>query len=133
MALREAPLRQRRQIETAAREAEGYLELGMHRHALRSLERRGGLIAADGHASYLMGECLRELRQYREAIAPLRRAADLRPQTCETWLALGWCYKRAGSLADAIASLESALRFTPDDALLSYNLACYYSLAGRRL
>ncbi|MEN0111593.1 MAG: hypothetical protein AAF805_12810, partial [Planctomycetota bacterium] len=47
--------------------------------------------------------------------------------------ALGWCYKRAGSLADAIASLESALRFTPDDALLSYNLACYYSLAGRRL
>ncbi len=45
-------------------------------------------------------------------------------------LALGWCYKRTNRLAQAIDSLERALREHADEALLHYNLACYWSLAG---
>ena len=45
-------------------------------------------------------------------------------------LALGWCFKRTNRLAQAIDSLERALREHPDEPLLHYNLACYWSLAG---
>lgn len=125
--------RHRLQLEGASREAEGYLELGMHRQALRSLQRRGKLVHADGRACYLMGECLRELACFRDALFPLRRSVAINPLSIESWLALGWCYKRTGQLRLAITSLERALLHAPGDALLHYNLACYYSLAGRRL
>lgn len=125
--------RHRMQLDSAAREAEGYLELGMHKHALGSLQRRGALVHSDGHACYLLGECLREMSRFREAIFPLRRCVDLKPESVEGWLALGWCYKRTHQLDMAIWSLEQAIHAAPDDALLHYNLACYYSLACRRL
>lgn len=80
-----------------------------------------------------MGECLREMSRYDEAVFPLRRSVSLEPRPAESWLALGWCYKRTGRLDRAIDALESALRHAPEDALVRYNLACYYSLAGERL
>ena len=52
------------------------------------------------------------------------------PATRGSRLALGWCYKRTNRLAQAIDSLERALREHPDEALLHYNLACYWSLAA---
>lgn len=125
--------RHRMQLKGASREAEGYLELGMASHALGSLQRRGKLVHADAHACYLLGESLRELQRHREAIFPLRRSVDLDPTPTESWLALGWCYKRSGQLDQAIWSLEQAVQRTPGDALVNYNLACYYSLAGRKL
>lgn len=125
--------RHRIQLDCATREAEGYLELGLHRHALGSLQRRGKLVHSDGHACYLLGECLRELGRFEEAVFPLRRCVDLDPSSTEGWLALGWCYKRADQIEMAVWSLEQALRSAPDDALLHYNLACYYSLVNRRL
>ncbi len=54
----------------------------------------------------------------------------MRPNDCRVALALGWCYKRTNRLAQAIDSLERALRENPDTALLRYNLACYWTLAG---
>lgn len=125
--------RRRVQLEGASREAEGYLELGMHTQALASLQRRGQLVHSDSHACYLMGECLRELRRYREAIYPLRRSVQLDPGPSESWLALGWCYKRTGRLKDSIRALEQALVHRPNEAIVHYNLACYHSLVGRRL
>ncbi|TWT96725.1 TPR repeat-containing protein YrrB [Botrimarina colliarenosi] len=125
--------RHRLQLEGASREAEGYLELGMSAQALGSLQRRGKLVHADAHACYLMGEAFRELDRHSEAVIPLRRSVELDPTPTEAWLALGWCYKRSGRLDEAIWSLEQAIRRTPGDALLNYNLACYYSLAGRNL
>ena len=52
------------------------------------------------------------------------------PATHGSPLALGWCFKRTNRLAQAIDSLERALREHPDEALLHYNLACYWSLAA---
>jgi tetratricopeptide (TPR) repeat protein len=118
----------RRTIE----EAEGYIELGMNEHALRSLQRRGALVHGNGRACYLMGETLRELSRYEEALLPLQRSADLVPDDIHVMLALAWCYKRTGQLAKAIESLERAVQVDPSEGVLHYNLACYWSLARNR-
>jgi tetratricopeptide (TPR) repeat protein len=112
------------------REAEGYLELGMPRHALETLDRLPPPGTFRAHALYLRGEALRALDQYEEAIGPLAAAAELAPGNIHIWLALGWCHKRTGRLDLAIKALESARDAEPDEALIQYNLACYWSLAG---
>ena len=111
------------------REAEGYLELGMPEHALRSLQRRGQLVHGDARGCYLLGEALRELHRYHEAIFPLRRSLELISDDIHTWMALAWCYKRVGQLDRAITALERAVDIEPGEAILHYNLACYWSLA----
>ncbi len=119
-------------LTRAIEEAEGYTELGMLEHALRALQRRGSLVHANGRACYLLGEALRELHRYEEALLPLQRSADLMPDDIHVWLALGWCYKRTGQLAKAIESLERAVLVDSSEAVLHYNLACYWSLARNR-
>jgi Flp pilus assembly protein TadD len=113
-------------------QAEGYLELGMAPHALALLDRCGDGATLPYHALYLKGQCLRELGRYREAIEPLKRAAKGEPENISVWLALGWCYKRTGKLDRAIESLEEALTVEPNEALVHYNLACYWSLAHNK-
>jgi tetratricopeptide (TPR) repeat protein len=128
------------------RQAEGYLDLvtaccdlwepppalrdPLVQRALAALERLG---RADPHAPYVLyltGQALRTLERYREAIRPLRQAAELEPDNVRIWLALGWCYKRIKRLDRAIESLEEALAVQPGCAIVHYNLACYWSLAG---
>jgi Flp pilus assembly protein TadD len=113
-------------------QAEGYLELGMPRHALDVLSRWGDPETLPDYALYLKGQGLRELGQFREALLPLSRAALGDPDNVSVWLALGWCYKRTGKLDRAIESLEEALAAEPNDALVHYNLACYWSLANNK-
>jgi Flp pilus assembly protein TadD len=112
-------------------QAEGYLELGMARHALEVLERCGDRETLPEYALYLQGECLRSLGRFREALDPLSRAAQANPDDVHVWLALGWCHKRNGRLDLAIESLEEALSVAADDSLVNYNLACYWALAGK--
>jgi tetratricopeptide (TPR) repeat protein len=119
-------------LTRAIEEAEGYTELGMPEHSLRALQRRGSLVHGNGRACYLLGEAFRELSRYEEALLPLQRSADLMPDDIHVWLALGWCYKRTGQLAKAIEALEKALLFESGEAILHYNLACYWSLARNR-
>ena len=57
-------------------------------------------------------------------------AASLDTENLNIWLSLGWCYKRLSRLDLAIQSLEEALSIAPDDAIIYYNLACYWSLAN---
>ncbi|TWT91112.1 Tetratricopeptide repeat protein [Pseudobythopirellula maris] len=120
------------QLRMAVQAAEGYLELGLTEHALRELERREALTLGDGRASYLWGECLRQLDRHAEAVGVLRRTAMLLPQDTHVMLALAWCYKRVGRLDRAIQSLERAVRFAPREAVLHFNLACYWSLSMER-
>jgi tetratricopeptide (TPR) repeat protein len=119
-------------LQRTRREAEGYLELGMPSHALRSLQRQGKVVHGDGRGCYLLGESLRELDRYREAIFPFRRSLELIPDDIHVWMALGWCYKRVGDLLKAIDALEHAVDIEPGEAVLHYNLACYWSLARDR-
>jgi len=111
-------------------EAEGYLELGMAHQALLALSHLGDPSALDSKGLYVWGEALRSLERYEEAIEPLRLAAEAASDNIHAYLALGWCYKRVGRLDMAINTLERALAVEPDEPLLCYNLACYFSLAG---
>ena len=120
------PVRIRRQLD----EAEGYLMLEMPLNALRILESRSEWPLMTFEANFLKGEALRCLDRHREALACLEAAAALRPDDVSVALAQGWCYKRTNRLAEAVDALERALRQEPDNALIHYNLACYWSLAA---
>ena len=111
-------------------EAEGYLMLNLPARALEILEQRSDWATMEFEASLLAGEALRALGRFRDALKPLEIAAKLRPADIAVAIALGWCYKRTHRLAQAIDALERAQRHNPDHALLHYNLACYWSLAG---
>ena len=69
------------------------------------------------------------LEQYGEAIAPLTAAKEAEPENIHILLTLGWCYKRIDRIDAAIQALEDALAVCPDEAIIHYNLACYWSLA----
>ncbi len=110
--------------------AEGYLALNLPDRALEILRGRSDWATMQFEASFLTGETLRTLGQFREALKPLETAASLRPGDVGVAIALGWCYKRTHRLAQAIDSLSRALREHPQEAILHYNLACYWSLAN---
>ncbi len=111
-------------------QAEGYLMLDLPERALAILESRGDWATMQFEASLLTGEALRRLGRFREALVPLERAAALRPAHVGVAIALGWCYKRTHRIAQAIDALERAVREAPEEPLLHYNLACYWSLVG---
>lgn len=85
-----------------------------------------------GQQLYLTGEALRALERYQDALVPLEQAADLQPSNLRIWLALGWCYKRTGRLDAAIDALQRAEEVAPNEAVVPYNLACYWSLSGNK-
>jgi Flp pilus assembly protein TadD len=114
------------------REAEGYLELGLARQALSTISRLGDPTILDANGLYIWGESLRSLQRYEEAIEPLRRAAYAAADNLPAYISLAWCYKRTGRLDLAINALEQALAAKPNEPLLRYNLACYFSLVGNK-
>jgi tetratricopeptide (TPR) repeat protein len=127
------------------RAAEGYLDLAMgltdHLTVDPRLRNRLAQSAMDTIAElaprrhdrsrvhYLRGQALRLMENYRDAVKPLEKAAALEAQNHLIHLALAWCYKRVGRLDLAIQVLEKALDAAPDEAIVHYNLACYWSLA----
>jgi tetratricopeptide (TPR) repeat protein len=127
-------------------EAEGYIDLAMcfadewpldqskrDRLAERALETLSFVPCEqcqDSHLLYLRGLAFRILRRYHEAIPPLKRAGEIDPQNVHVNLAVAWCYKRIGRVDLAIQSLEEALEVNATEAILYYNLACYWSLAN---
>jgi tetratricopeptide (TPR) repeat protein len=129
------------------REAEGYLDLIIafsdqwpldaklrDRLAMRALDALQSLPTCTGQRAnilYLTGQAYRAMERYREAIPPLESASVLDPDNLLIWLALGWCYKRTSRLDLAIQSLEKGCDAAPDEAIVHYNLACYWSLAGK--
>jgi tetratricopeptide (TPR) repeat protein len=111
-------------------EAEGFLDLDLPQHSLRILESRSEWPGLQFEACLLKGEALRRVHRHREAINSLETAYSLSPGDSRVALALAWCYRRTNKLAQAIDALEHARRSHPENALLHYNLACYWSLAG---
>ncbi|MFT5526923.1 MAG: Flp pilus assembly protein TadD [Pirellulaceae bacterium] len=81
-------------------------------------------------ALFLEGQCHRCLEEYHRAAESFRAATDLEPENVHIWLALGWCHKRNQRLDLAIEALEEALHADPNEAIIHYNLACYWSLAN---
>ena len=128
------------------REAEGYLELAtalgedfklldevrdqLARRAIAQIKAAREFGGDAFEAMYLEGEALRTMGRWRDAIAPLESARQENNANIHVHLALAWCYKRSDQLDLAIEALEEALTVDPTEAILYYNLACYWSLAG---
>jgi tetratricopeptide (TPR) repeat protein len=128
------------------REAEGYLDLitvfgdsmpcrpdtrdQLARRVLKTLDRVDNPGGHKAHILFLRGQALRAMDNFIDAVPLLREAAELEPQNIHTRLSLGWCYKRCRRLDLAIQSLEEALEADASQAIIHYNLACYWSLAG---
>ena len=130
------------------REAEGYLELvtvladkwgldaalrdRLARRALKQIRQAKRLGGPKFEAYYLEGEAFRTMHRFDAAVGPLRRAIRTGGDdpNVHVHLALAWCYKRTDRLDRAIETLEDALRLDPTEAILYYNLACYWSLSG---
>lgn len=126
-------------------EIEGYLDLAMvlsdryqptdaarDRLAQRALATLGKLEPKTQNSAvglHLKGQAYRVMERHSEAVEALRAAKELDPENMVTLLALGWCYKRLGKIDAAIQALEDALACCPDEAIIHYNLACYWSLA----
>ena len=128
------------------REAEGYLDLITvfgermpckpdvrqtlaHRvlATLGRIDNPGGLKA---QVLYLRGQAYRALERFSDSVPFFREAAELEPQNVHIRLSLAWCYKRCKRLDLAIQALEEALEADASIAIVHYNLACYWSLAG---
>lgn len=112
--------------------AEGYLTLGMHAHALASLDEIERSGEADFELHFLRGEVLRALERHDEALATFHRAFEEKPNDVGLLMAMAWCYKRTKQLPQAITSMEQAYRLSPKEAVILYNLSCYWSLAGNK-
>ncbi|QDU96076.1 TPR end-of-group domain-containing protein [Lignipirellula cremea] len=126
-------------------QAEGYLELilGFNENwtlpadvrdplALRALEAIDTLEQENwrkSHVLFLKGQTLRAMGQYGAALIPLAEASDLAPRNLHIHLAMAWCHKRVNALSLAISDLENALEIDSEQAIVHYNLACYWSLA----
>jgi Flp pilus assembly protein TadD len=111
-------------------EVEGYLMLEMPRKALEILGSHEDWATMKFAACLLEGEAWRMLGQFQKALIPLEAAAALKPGDPQAAVALGWCYKRTHKLAQAIDALLRAVQSNPTLAILHYNLACYWCLAG---
>jgi tetratricopeptide (TPR) repeat protein len=128
------------------REAEGYLDLitvfgermpcrpdardMLARRVLSTLDRIEAPGGLKGHVLFLRGQALRAMEAFTQAVPVLREAAEAEPTNVHIRLALGWCYKRSRRLDLAIQALEEALEADASQAIIHYNLACYWSLAG---
>jgi len=128
------------------REAEGYLDLitvfgdrmpcrpdarnQLARRVFATLDRIENPGGMKGHILFLRGQALRAMDNFIDAVPLFREAAEVEPQNIHVRLALGWCYKRCRRLDLAIQSLEEALEADSSQAIIHYNLACYWSLAG---
>lgn len=124
-------------------EAEGYLELlftfldrwpmdpqvrdRVIRRALSALDQldEPNCLAA----LILRGQALRLLEDYAAAVDVFQEVIQRDTENIHAYLELGWCYKRTGRIDLAIRSLEDALEVDRQQAIIYYNLACYWSLA----
>lgn len=138
----------RQQIRQIVREAEGYLDLvtsladdwplrtdvrdRVAERALATLARLPDNIADRAAVLFLRGQAFRVMERFADAIGPLEEAAALDRDSLATHLALGWCYKRIGRIDLAIEALQNAQAAEPDEAIVFYNLACYWSIAGNK-
>lgn len=130
------------------RAAEGYLELltvfadrwhpdpvlrdKLAQRAIGELEALPDRPRWRAEKAYLHGQALRTMERYAEAILYLDEAAKLQRINVQIQLAMGWCYKRVNRLDLAIQALEQVIEAFPDEGIVHYNLACYWSLAGNK-
>ena len=110
--------------------AEGYLLLEMPDHALRELNRIRDFGSEFFTICLLRGHALQIKREHHQALDEYRQAHLEKPTDIRPLFGMAWCFKRIDQLPQAIDAMKLAYQFHKNDAVVLYNLACYYSLAG---
>lgn len=85
------------------------------------------------HVAFLRGQAFRVQREYKKSIVAFEESLENDYENIHTHLGMAWCYKRLNQIDLAIRSLERAIEIEPDNAIVLYNLACYWALAGNVL
>lgn len=120
-------IQQQRAIEAA----QGYLMLDLPDAALRRLGIFADSDVASPAVEQLRGEAFRLKEDYERSAAALRTRFD-DAENLDLQMGKAWCFKRTGRLDKAIESMRAAYRGSPKVAIVLYNLACYFSLAGEK-
>lgn len=120
------------QKQRAIEAAEGYLLLELPDAALRQLSIFQDIEATPPAVEQLRGEVFRQKEDFERALKHFERVPADAGNHVELRLSMAWCFKRIGRLDKAIESMKAAYRASPKTAIVLYNLACYYSLAGEK-
>lgn len=120
-------IQQQRAIEAA----QGYLMLDLPDAALRRLALFQGP-ETPAEVEQLRGEAFRLKEDYERALQHFERVPDDSEKNLDLQMGKAWCFKRIGRLDKAIESMRAAYRGSPKVAIVLYNLACYFSLAGEK-
>ena len=121
---------ERRQLNRRLDAAEGYLQLGLPKNALRELGRVPTAFRGAFLFNQLRADALRQLDRHEDALDAYRRANYVCPDDVRVLTGMAWCFKRLGRIDRAIELAEEAYHAAPDEAWLLYNLACYCCIAG---
>ena len=127
------------------REAEGYVELLFQFDNLWPLDRKSRRMLASraldtlqqvnpghghiAHTEYLRGQAHRGAGRLKTAIRHFNKSIENDDWNTSAYLSLAWCYRRTDQLNKAVETLERALRVDQNDAVVHFNLACYWALA----
>ena len=112
--------------------AEGYLMLELPELALDSLNDIADPHRASFQVHFLRGEAYRQLQEHKAALIEYQQAYAENPEDVPLLMAMAWSFKRTGQLIQAIEAAECAYRLSPREAVLLYNMACYWSVAGNK-
>jgi tetratricopeptide (TPR) repeat protein len=112
--------------------ARGYLELGMAERSLRELNEIENPESIPFEFFCLRGEALRSAGRFDDALSDYSRALAEKSTDLQVLMGMAWCYKRTNQLPLAITAMEQAYRTHPKEAIVLYNIACYYSLGGEK-
>lgn len=89
-----------------------------------------------GHETFETHYCLagvfKSLEKAAEAERHCRKSLELNGHFAPAWILLGAILKRPGSLEECVRACKKALLLDPDCLAAYYDLACYYSLLGKR-
>lgn len=131
-------IQQQRAIEAA----QGYLMLDLPDAAIRrlaifptvvdSLPIYEQLPTLRPEVEQLRGEAFRLKEDYQQALKHFEHVLPRTDKNLDLLMSMAWCFKRVGRLDKAIECMRTAYRGSPKVAVVLYNLACYYSLAGEK-
>ncbi|GAB4144112.1 MAG: hypothetical protein Tsb009_15630 [Planctomycetaceae bacterium] len=110
--------------------ARGYLMLEMPDHALREIDSIVDPQAEWFSVNTLRGEALRQKGSHEAALIAFQRALLEEPSNIHVLMMMAWCFKRTMQLPRAIEMMKRAYQHAPEEAVVLYNLSCYFALAG---
>jgi tetratricopeptide (TPR) repeat protein len=83
-------------------------------------------------AHYCLAGVFKSLSRRAEALEHCRRATELNPRFAPAYILMGALLKDPERLDESIHACKKAVLLDPDCVAAYYDLACYYSLQGKR-